>query len=159
MLIEIKEQNFADEIYKLFKSKRKTALRCNELTDAYKKQYGRSLNTTELRELPFIQFERNPNNNNNNNNFIYLVVELDDCCNKCKFRYCKLLHSVDSNDKFQLIYQYQHKQQNNNNNDQKYKCHKIERPNIRLIQRVKDILNESTSNPKQVTLTQMKKNS
>eukprot|EP01084_Bolivina_argentea_P092351 166153_1 len=142
----MQEQNFADEIYKLFKSRRKTSLRCNDLIEGYKKQYGRSLNTTELRELPFIQFERN----GGNNNMIYLVIELDDCCNKCKFRYCKLLHSVRHDDKFQLLYQSHH-------SNAKHKLCNIERPNVRLIQRVKDILNESTSNPKQVTLSQMRK--
>eukprot|EP01084_Bolivina_argentea_P136342 240120_1 len=120
----MQERYFADEIYKLFKSKRRTALRCNDLIDAYKKQYGRQLNTTELRELPFIQFERN----GGNNNMIYLVVELDDCCNKCKFRYCKLLHSVDHTDKFILIYQNKNNQNKSNDNN---KLSRIERPNIR----------------------------
>ena len=153
-----KQLNFADEIYSIFKSKRKTALRCKELTTAYEQLFGRgrrAFRTKELRELPFIQFQRNAKSANN---LIYLIIELDDCCNKCKFRYCKLLHSVDPSDKFQLIYQYQHKQQNDNNHHHhKSKVSKIERPNIRLIQRVKDILNDSKSTPKQVTLTEMKR--
>ncbi len=53
-----------------------------------------------------------------------------------------------------LIYKYIYRLWNGDDNN---KLLRIERPNIRLIQRVKDILNESNSNPKKVTLKDMKR--
>jgi len=125
--------NFADQIYQIFKSKKRLALKGQELSEAFKKNTSRDLSISELKDLPFIQFANNRSN-------VFLVVELDDICTTCKFRYCKLLHTVDRSDKFALIYRHNHNSRNHKNN---HKVSRIELPTIRLIQRLKDILNES----------------
>ena len=63
----------------------------------------------ELRDLPFVRIidapnnsNKNDNQNNNNKNrqsqkkekIVVLTIELDDCCNQCRWPYCQLLHSV-----------------------------------------------------------------
>merc|ERR1712228_501654 len=93
---------------------------------------GRALSMMDLRELPFIRFE---SKNGGGNTMIYLIVELDDCCTKCKFDYCKLLHSVSQSDKFRLIYI-------NDSNQDKHRISKLNCPKIRLIQRLKNIFDK-----------------
>jgi len=123
--------NFADEIYQIFKTKKRLSLKCQELCDSFKKSTSRDLDMVDLQDLPFIQIP-------NNRNVVHLAVELDDCCNGCKYRYCKLLHTVDRReDKFPS----NHRQSSRGN--KRHRLSPIELPATRLIQRLKDILSES----------------
>ena len=73
-------------------------MRFSELSQNYHNMYNRNLKLHDVRDLPFVRIEDAPIDNNSNggklDQIITLVIELDDCCNQCRYKYCKLLHSV-----------------------------------------------------------------
>ncbi|ETO13834.1 hypothetical protein RFI_23531, partial [Reticulomyxa filosa] len=81
---------------------KKTSLDFGILEEGYHKRYGDSLAIEQVQELPFIRtYKKAKSKKTNGGNstqkdvaVVSLVIELDDCCNGCRFRYCKLLHTV-----------------------------------------------------------------
>eukprot|EP01083_Nonionella_stella_P118356 353303_1 len=135
--------SFADKLYQSFKANKKTALTLHELSSAFKHRYGRYLDRNELRQSPFLRFKRI---SQNNEWMIYLILELDDCCNEtqaCATIKCPLVHSFKPSDKFTIIYPF---------TPPSKKQIKLRLPEICLKDRLCSVLDESTSNPKQVTM-------
>eukprot|EP01084_Bolivina_argentea_P279277 477438_1 len=151
-------RNFSDELYIVFRLKRTTALKENDLIATFKKKYGRLLNTKMLKKIPFIQIKKDESDIDKN--IYYLVTELDDCCKEyieCKSKDCPLLHLLNANHKFNMIYP-----QFTGLNDRtiikaRAKISSLQLPTITLKERLTNILNTSKTNPKQMTFNQIQK--
>eukprot|EP01083_Nonionella_stella_P261072 889397_1 len=130
--------NFADQIYQLFKLSQTTTIKYNDLATLFSSKYGDSTDLhLRLRDLAFIQFDRT-GTHKFNETILFLVLELDDICQKCR-AYCKLIHTHTPKDKFKQIYRDTH----NIHSSKPLKLTDLKIPNIRLFHRLQSILNSS----------------